>query len=264
MSRRDRHFLIMMSLLVYFCHIGCVRSITLAEHDVIDIKLTDALNNRSPYPCVCLRLNAATPIHVVQDPERTSMSIIDLRDISLLTGRTVVDYGPAEGSMVYPFVSYRATMNIYCSVGFNPSIMGVDRACDEYWRIRERTKTAGHLDCDYEKYEKEIRRPAYRVQRSPTELPIIPLYYKAPDGATQIIVNHSVIEFLLARDSVWSCIRRRYATNADRESIAVLCLAIHTAVEAHREKWPLYRWEPGQAAVIAWCTRIGARAEKRG
>ena len=76
------------------------------------------------------------------------------------------------------------------------------------------------------------------------------------NGIETILVNHSLLVFLLDRREIWQDLRWRYRREEDREAIRLICKTIDEVAKAHDEKWPDYAWPDKHKKIIKWCNSI--------
>jgi len=214
----------------------------------------------TPYPCSNLRLIAATPLHVYRDPDDTKFTRFHLDKIDILKGPTELATGSFCGGSSLPFLVYQeATESIICAPGFNPEVVLTQHSLDDaYGKIQNATKTQTDLDADYRRAAEVCA--FLGTPGKPVRIPLVPLYAKIVDGGNtqDVAVNHSMLVFLLDLDDVWTDLRRLYNDQSHKKAVILVCKTIEQMAKAHREKWPMYKWNEKQQRVIDWCHSIAA------
>lgn len=219
-----------------------------------------SLSTKLPRRLANLRLVASTPVHIWQDPDYTRMSEFRLQTVELVGVTDKLRDSATGGGAIYPFLVWQtAEGNVLFAPGFNPeSVMTAGSFDDQYYEIQTKTKQADDMDRDFRMAEDA--RPPLHVTGQPFRIDPIPLYAGEPQsGRRRVQVDHSMLVFLLGLDRVWSDLWWRYREKDSKEAVVVVCKTMVAADEAHRQKWPEYKWDTRQQRILDWCKAVVAK-----
>ena len=221
-----------------------------------EVVLVNRLGPLTPYPCANLKLIASTPVHIWRHPDYARFTEFRLHGIDILRGPGKIERGRYAGGGVYPFLVWQQSgENIILSPGFNPvAVLGASGMNDEYARIRRESRDQGDWDADSREAERS-QRPAAVEKRGTVSM--LPLFTCSPgsDDAT-ILIDHSMLVFLLRMEGAWSDLRRQYRNSNARDGVVLVCRTVAGMSRAHRLKWPSYQWNSQQRKIIDWCEAI--------
>jgi hypothetical protein len=160
-------------------------------------------------------------------------------------------YKPGEGFGLIE--RHETSGNIVLSPSFNPEGIGLGGFWDEYQRIRSRERQEGDPDADYlaarEYYDAAIDSAEGKLRMS-----LVPLSGALPGAKDRtILVDHSMLVFLLGLESVWDDLRKQYKDPHAKDGVMRVCGTVAGMARAHQQKWPSYRWNSQQKRIIDWC-----------
>jgi hypothetical protein len=221
------------------------------------IAVVAARGLKKPYPCVSLGVIASTPFHIWQDPCKARFSLFRVHDAQILGGPgDLVRRAPYKPGAAFCYViRHERSSNIILAPGFNALALGDGAFWAEYYNLRK--KNAG-LDADYGAAVASVD----QLKRSEGQLVVslIPLYATEPSsGEQKILVDHSMLIFLLGLEGVWNDLRRQHEHGETRDAIALICESISSIVLAYEKKWPSYKWTGRQKRIIEWCHSIASK-----
>ena len=255
--------------------VGCSAGVTRGPY-VRNVVMVDGSTLRPVYPCANLALLARTPPHRWQDPCEARFSLFKIDGIYVLRHSRqpllTPSYNPGYGSMLCAV--HERCGNVLFAPGFNPSgnprvilwdgVLRDDARSfwTEYKRVKKATLESGDLDKDYREAADALRAKAAAQGR----VVLIPLHSSSDGvaGKERLLVNHSMLVFLLNQRRIWRDLRSCYRRGKGREAITLICRTVSLIAEAHRKKWPSHTWETRHKQIIEWCDKVATDAAEKG
>lgn len=207
------------------------------------------------YPCVNLGIVASTPLHLWQDPCKAPYSVFRVESIQILAkpGDTIrrAPYRPGEG---FAYVErHETSSNIFLAPGYNPAVLDGGDFWARYWALRKQN------DVDADLLAAKALAPQFRRDQEQLTISLIPLLNADPyTGSNKIIIDHSMLAFLLDLDGVWADLRTLYHKEDHREAVILVCRSIAAMAQADRDKYPAHAWNARQERVLSWCRTASA------
>jgi len=234
---------------------GCV-STPLDQPTEGPIMIVDARTAHAVYPCANVSATASTLWHFWQDPCKAKFSLFRTQQIQVMTkpGEIIRRAPYKVGEGLFYIERHETSSNIIFAPGFNPARLGDGHFWEDYHRLREQDS---RMDVDFLDAEESIQQ--FRYGQGQLTIAMIPLRSSMPDSGTdRIAVDHSMLVFLLGLDDVWTDLRRLYNDQSHKKAVVLVCKTIEQMAMAHREKWPMHKWNGKQQRVIDWCHSIAA------
>jgi len=250
-------YLLCMAVLVLPVISGCLSNETgySPTFSAIFKDQSDLLNT---YPCVSLSIFGSTPWHMYQEPCTAPYSL-EIENIQVLRDPNECVYGSQymrRKSYSY-LVRHQSADPLFLSPGFNPlPEMPYGPVWKKYRDLRERESQYNADYPDLDKYSDQ-----YQGQDGVVLISLIPLYSTdTAAGVKKIMVDHSMLVWLLDSREIWEGLHTFYEQRDGKEGVQLVAETICRMVAAHEEKWPGYLWTVEQKKVIEWYQTVSSQS----